>query len=64
MNRSVIGRKAVRFIFCLTCILVKFTPLNLGKIIKEGAISDIQSIHRVTIEGAVMRKSMKSSQLI
>ena len=33
-----------------------FVPVNLGKIIKEGAISDIPSIHRVTIDGATERK--------
>ena len=33
-----------------------YTPVNLGKIIKEGAISDIPSIHRVTIDGANRRK--------
>lgn len=28
-----------------------FTPLNLGKIIKEGVLADIPSIHRMTIDG-------------
>ena len=27
-----------------------YTPLNLGKIIKEGVLADIPSIHRVTID--------------
>lgn len=33
-----------------------YTPLNLGKLIKEGVLSDISSIHRMTIDGATMRK--------
>ena len=37
-----------------------FTPLNLGKIIKEGVLSDIDSIHRITINRAVERKRTKS----
>ena len=36
-----------------------YTPLNLGKIIKEGVLSDISSIHRITIDAATMRKQMK-----
>ena len=37
-----------------------YTPVNLGKIIKEGAISDIPSIHRVTIDGATKRRVERS----
>ena len=37
-----------------------YTPINLGKIIKDGILSDIESIHRVTIDRAVERK-LKSS---
>ena len=33
-----------------------YTPINLGKIIKEGILADIPSIHRMTIDGAVARK--------
>ena len=33
-----------------------YTPLNLGRIIKDGVLSDIPSIHRVTIDAASMRK--------
>ena len=33
-----------------------YMPVNLGKVIKEGAISDIPSIHRVTIDGALKRR--------
>ena len=35
-----------------------YTPLNLGKMIKEGALSDIPSIHRVTIDNATKRKQL------
>ena len=34
-----------------------YTPLNLGMIIKEGVLSDIPSIHRVTIDAARERKN-------
>lgn len=33
-----------------------YTPINLGKIIKEGVLADVQSIHRLTIDGASMKK--------
>lgn len=33
-----------------------YTPMNLGKIIKEGVLSDINSIHRITIDRAIERK--------
>lgn len=36
-----------------------YTPLNLGKMIKEGVLSDIPSIHRVTIDNATKRKQLK-----
>ena len=35
-----------------------YTPINLGKIIKEGVLSDIDSIHRQTIDRAVERKGI------
>ena len=27
-----------------------YTPINLGKIIKEGVLADVPSIHRMTID--------------
>ena len=36
-----------------------YMPLNLGKIIKDGVLSDIPSIHRITIDGATMRKKLR-----
>ncbi len=33
-----------------------YTPINLGKFIKDGILSDIPSIHRMTIDRAVDRK--------
>lgn len=33
-----------------------YTPINLGKIIKDGVLSGIDSIHRQTIDEAVKRK--------
>jgi len=29
-----------------------YTPINLGKIIKEGVLADVSSIHHMTIDGA------------
>lgn len=36
-----------------------YTPVNLGKLIKEGVLSDISNIHRMTIDNATMRKKIK-----
>lgn len=33
-----------------------YTPVNLGKIIKEGILSDIDDIHRITINKQIERK--------
>lgn len=33
-----------------------YTPVNLGKLIKQGLLSDIQSIHRLTINKASEKK--------
>ncbi|MBQ3036730.1 MAG: hypothetical protein IJD31_07360 [Lachnospiraceae bacterium] len=34
-----------------------YTPLDLGKAIKEGVLSDIPTIHRMTIDRAIEKKS-------
>ena len=36
-----------------------FTPVSLGKLIKDGILSDIDSIHRQTIDSATERKKLK-----
>ena len=33
-----------------------YTPVSLGKIIKDGILSDVPSIHRITIDRAVEKK--------
>ena len=33
-----------------------YTPINLGKLIKSGIVSDIKSIHRMTIDRASMKE--------
>ena len=33
-----------------------YTPLNLGRIIKDGVLSDIPSIHRITIDAATAKE--------
>lgn len=35
-----------------------YTPINLGQLIKSGILSDIDSIHRQTINGAIERKRL------
>ena len=32
-----------------------YTPINLGKIIKEGVLADVPSIHRMTIDRQIKR---------
>ena len=36
-----------------------YTPVNLGKLIKDGILYDIDSIHRITIDHAVEKKEKK-----
>lgn len=43
----------------LAANVCRYMPLNLGKIIKDGVLSDIPSIHRITIDGATMRKELR-----
>lgn len=43
----------------LAANVCEYTPLNLGKIIKDGVLSDVPSIHRITIDGAAMRKQLR-----
>lgn len=38
-----------------------YTPINLGKIIKEGILADIPSIHRVTIDRRLEEKREKTN---
>jgi len=44
-------------------IVCGYTPINLGKIIKDAILSDIEGIHRVTIDRAVERKMKRNSCL-
>lgn len=38
-----------------------YTPVNLGKLIKQGILSDIPSIHRITIDNATERKQWRNN---
>lgn len=40
----------------LACNVCGFTPVNLSKLIKNGALANIKSIHRQTIDRAVVNK--------
>ena len=37
-----------------------YKPINLGKIIKDGALSKIESIHRMTIDRASLRRGLRA----
>lgn len=38
-----------------------YTPLNLGKAIKEGVLAEIPSIHRMTVDRAIVKKQKKNN---
>lgn len=40
----------------LAANICNFKPINLGKTIKEGILSDIKDIHRLTIDKAILNK--------
>ncbi len=39
-----------------------YTPVNLGKLIKEGILSDIVDIHRMTIDNRLVEKGLKKTE--
>lgn len=41
-----------------------YTPVNLGKLIKDGILSDIASIHRMTIDRATERKVIRNGSRV
>lgn len=43
--------------FCAEAI--DYTPVSLGKLIKNGLLSKVDDIHRVTIDGAIIRKAKR-----
>ena len=43
--------------FCAEAI--NYKPVSLGKLIKEGMLSKVKDIHRVTVDGAIIRKSIR-----
>lgn len=43
----------------LAANVCSYTPVNLGKIIKNGVLSDIDSIHRMTIDRATEKKTKR-----
>ncbi|MBR4776070.1 MAG: metallophosphoesterase [Lachnospiraceae bacterium] len=45
----------------LAANVCKYTPINLGKLINDGILSDIDNIHRQTIDRAVEKKYKKLS---
>lgn len=43
--------------FCAEAI--DYVPISLGKLIKNGLLSKVDDIHRVTIDGAIVRKAKR-----
>lgn len=41
-----------------------YTPVNLGKLIKDGILADIESIHRKTIDRQIERKIRKGGDTV
>ena len=48
--------------FCAEAI--DYKPISLGKLIKEGLLSKVKDIHRVTIDGAIIRKSKRKNNIV
>ena len=48
--------------FCAEAI--DYKPVSLGKLIKEGLLSKVKDIHRVTIDGAIIRKSKREKKTV
>lgn len=44
--------------FCAEAI--DYKPVSLGELIKEGILSKVKDIHRVTVDGAIVRKKHKA----
>lgn len=41
---------------------IDYTPVAFGKIIKSGIMKDIPSIHRVTVDNAIIRKEQRENE--
>lgn len=41
-----------------------YTPVNLGKLIKEGLLSDVKNIHRMTIDKVIQRKNSDRGHIL
>ena len=46
----------------LAANVCRYKPVNLGRIIKDGILSDIPSIHRMTIDRAIMKKNREKGE--
>jgi calcineurin-like phosphoesterase family protein len=41
---------------------IDYTPVNLTRLLKRGLLKDVESIHRVTIDGATARKKARGGR--
>lgn len=45
--------KELKTHICICANVINYLPINLGKIIKDGVLANIENIHRVTIDSAI-----------
>ena len=51
---------------CINCCLdvIGYEPINMNQLLKSGIYKDTQSIHRITIDGAIERKKKRGGKKI
>ena len=51
---------------CINCCLdvIGYEPINMNQLLKSGIYKDIESIHRITIDGATERKKKRGGKKI
>ncbi len=47
--------KVKKALFC-----IMFWAVSLGELIKDGLLSKVKDIHRVTVDGAIIRKKRRA----
>ena len=53
-------KKIQYYNFCAEAI--NYKPISLGELIKDGLLSKVKDIHRVTVDGAIVRKAKKTAK--
>ena len=52
--------KHLYYNFCAEAI--DYKPVSLGELIKDGLLSKVKDIHRVTVDGAIIRKKHRAKR--